>query len=132
MSLRRCSFLQEAQLVLADLELVAVLQPARLDALAVEKGAVQAPLVLDEERTVLLDEHGVLARDGDIVEEDVAVRRAADRHALARRHEVLTRASASRADDQRGAFGAEVLQRQRASSSPSLGREAIVLSHAGP
>src|SRR4029450_5079435 len=48
-----CSFLEEAQLVFADLELVAVLEAlCRLDAAAVEEGAVQAPLVLDEERVV--------------------------------------------------------------------------------
>ena len=39
------------------------------------------------------DEHRVLPGDGHVVEEDVAVRRAADRRALALRDEVLTRAA---------------------------------------
>src|SRR5207249_8721507 len=44
------SFLQEGELVLADLELVAVLEPGRrVDPLAVQEGAVEAPLVLDVE-----------------------------------------------------------------------------------
>ena len=37
-----------------------------------------------EPAAVALDEHGVLARDGDVVEEDAAVGRAPDRRALAR------------------------------------------------
>ena len=58
---------------------------ADLDALAVDEGAVQAALVLDEPAAVALHEHRVLARDGDVVEEDPAVGRAADRRALALR-----------------------------------------------
>src|SRR4029453_10036354 len=112
---RVCSFLQEAELVLADLELVAVLQPARLDATAVQERPVEAPLILDEEGVFLVDEHGVFARDGDVIEEDVAVRGAADRRALALRHEVLACAPAARADDERRALGAEVFERHQAS-----------------
>src|SRR5215211_6868481 len=119
-----CSFLQEAELVLADLELVAVLQPAGLDPAAVQEGPVQAPLVLDEEGVVLVDEHGVLARHGDVVEEDVAIRRAADRRPLALRHEVLTGAAAAGADDERRALRAEVLERHESPLLRLLGRVA--------
>src|SRR5215211_7172923 len=119
-----CSFLQEAELVLADLELVAVLQPAGLDAAAVEERPVQAPLVLDKERVVLVHEHRVLARDGDVVEEDVAVGGAADRRAVSLRDEVLARAAASGADDERGALGADVLERNQATLLRLLGRVA--------
>src|ERR1041384_6327612 len=107
----RWSCLQERELVFADLELVAVLEPGRrFDPAAVQERAVEAALVLDEQAVVLLDEDGVLTRDGDVVEEDVAVGRAADRRALSLRQEVLSRAPAARADHQRRAFRAEVLE----------------------
>src|SRR5882757_11527202 len=44
-----------------------------VDLLAVHVDAVEASLVLDEEPAVAPLEHRVLARDGDVVEEDVAV-----------------------------------------------------------
>src|SRR3954466_12124335 len=66
------SSLHERQPVLPDLDLVAVLQPRAVDPAAVDEGAVQRPLVLDEESSVALDQEGVVARDGDVVEEDVA------------------------------------------------------------
>src|SRR5919197_4099051 len=107
--------LQVRQLVLADLELVAVLEPRRrLDALPVQERAVEAPEILDVVAVVLLQQHGVLARDGDVVEEDVVLGRAADGRALALRHEVLARAAAPGTDDERRPLGAEILKRHRA------------------
>src|SRR5205823_6947130 len=86
----RSSFLQERELVLADLELVAVLEPGRrVDPLPVQEGAVEAPLVLDVEAALPLREDGVFPRDGHVVEEDVALRGAPDRGSLALRDEVL-------------------------------------------
>ena len=45
----------------ADLELVAVAELGRLDAAAVDEGAVEAALILDEKAAVAFDEDGVLA-----------------------------------------------------------------------
>src|SRR5919197_5533732 len=107
--------LQVRQLVLADLELVAVLEPRRrLDALPVQERAVEAPEILDVVAVVLLQQHGVLARDGDVVEEDVVLGRAADGRAVALRHEVLARAAAPGTDHERRPLGAEILERHRA------------------
>src|SRR5947209_5479966 len=78
------SAVQEGEAVFADLELVAVLELRILDALAVDERTVEAPLVLDRERAVLPGQDGVLARDGDVVQEDPAVRRAADRRRAGR------------------------------------------------
>src|SRR5919198_2196410 len=119
-----CSFLEEAQLVLADLELVPVLEPPRLNPAAVQEGAVQAPLVLDVEHVVPTQEHRVLARDRNVVQEDVALRRAADRGALALRREVLARPPAPRAHDERRALGAEIFERERGVLVALLGRVA--------
>src|SRR2546426_4258981 len=101
------SLLQEGQLVLADLELVAVLELPRLGALAVQEGPVEAALVLDVVAAVALQQHGVLPGDRDVVEEDVAVGRTADRRALPLRDEVLACAAPARADHERGPFRAE-------------------------
>src|SRR5215216_1990532 len=70
--------LDERQPVLPDLELVAVLELRAVDPAAVDERAVQRPLVLDEEPPVALDEQGVVAGDGDVVEEDVTLGGAAD------------------------------------------------------
>src|SRR5215204_7015329 len=48
--------LHERQPVLADLQLVAVLELRAVDPAAVDEGAVQRPLVLHEEPPVALDE----------------------------------------------------------------------------
>src|SRR5919202_795667 len=88
--------------VLADLELVAVVQLRRLDPVPVEESSVQAAQVLDEEPAVALRQDRVLARDGDVVEEDLAVGGAADRRAVALGMEGLPRPAAARADDERG------------------------------
>src|SRR5829696_1207305 len=94
--------LHERQPVLADLELVAVLEFGAVDPAAVDESAVQRPLVLDEEPAVALDEQRVVARHRDIVEEDVAVGGASDAGTAAARPECLAGAAAARADDERG------------------------------
>src|SRR6266511_4835665 len=119
------SAVQERHSVLADLYLVAVLELRRLDALPVDEGAVQAPLVLDEEAAVARDEHGVLARDGDVVEEDAAVGGAADRGGVGFGVERLPRPSAARADDQGRPADAEVVERVGGLERGLLGREGL-------
>ena len=51
--------MQEGQAVLADLDLVVVLEHGRLDPLAVHVGAVEAPQVADRERLALPDDLGM-------------------------------------------------------------------------
>src|SRR5581483_7022823 len=63
----RSSALQEGQPVLADLELVAVVELCGLDAFPVHERAVQAALVLDEPAALPLPQDGVLAGDGHVV-----------------------------------------------------------------
>src|SRR5262245_53758874 len=57
------SSLDEGQPVLADLELVAVRELHLVDPPAVDERAVERALVLDRERAVAVDEHGVVAGD---------------------------------------------------------------------
>ena len=64
---------EEDEPVLADLDLVAVLERGLLDAVAVDVGAVEAAGVLTVKPSPARLEHRVAARDGDVVEEDVAV-----------------------------------------------------------
>ena len=109
------SAVQERESVLADLQLVAVFELSGLDTLAVHEGAVEAAQVLDEERAVPLGDDGVLARDGDVVEEDPAVGRAADRR-LAFGDEGLPRPAAAGADDERRPPDAEILERSAGAS----------------
>src|SRR5918998_6661360 len=75
--------LQERQLVLADLKLVAVGELVRLDASPVDVRAVERPEVVEVEVAAALDHERVVARDRHVVEEDVGVRAAADRHTVA-------------------------------------------------
>src|SRR5512142_1373167 len=105
------SVLEEGQPVLADLDLVAVLELGGLDALAVDEGAVQAAAVLDQPAAVTLPQLRVLPRDGDVVEEDPAVRRATDRRAVSLGLEGLPRPAAARADDERRPLHADVAER---------------------
>src|SRR4030095_15159116 len=97
------SLLQEGQPVLADLQLVAVRELGALDAPPVHERPVETALVLDHEALATGDEDRWVPRDGDVVEEDVAVGRAADRSALVARNEVLTRPASARAHDERRA-----------------------------
>src|SRR5204863_1026129 len=103
------SSLEEGQPVLADLQLVAVVQLARLDAPAVEERPVQAALVFDEEGAVPLSHDGVAARDGDVVQEDVAVGRAADESLLALDVKRLTGAATARPHHESRPRDAEVV-----------------------
>ena len=89
-----------------------------VDALAVDEGAVQRALVLDRELPVALHEHGVVAGDGDVVEEDLAVGRAADARALAGRLEALPRPAAAGADDERRALESRGRRGARRRRSP--------------
>src|SRR4051812_5694030 len=92
------------ELELADLQLVAVLEPVGLDAVAVDVRAVQRAEVVEVVVAAAAHEQGVVARHGDVVEEDVGVRPAADRHAVGVQREALADAPAARPDDERGAL----------------------------
>src|SRR5207244_2161123 len=64
-----------------------------------------------------------VARDGDVVEEDLAVGRAADPRALAARAEALARAPAAGAHDERGPV--EPLDRRVRELADLVGREGL-------
>src|SRR4051794_1087241 len=98
------SVLDECEAVLADLQLVAVAQPRVLHAFAVDIGAVQAALVDDVHTVVALLQDGVLARDGDVVQEDVALRRAPDARAAGPDRKLIARAPAAEPDHERRAL----------------------------
>src|SRR3954447_1469712 len=95
------SALQVAQLVLADLNLVAVLELVRLDPPAVHVGAVQRSEVVDVVAVLAVNQQRVVARDGDVVEEHPGVRSSPDRNSLGVDREALARAPAARADHER-------------------------------
>src|SRR3954447_12884676 len=92
------------ELELADLELVAVLEPVGLDAMAVDVRAVEQAEVVEVVVAAAAHEQGVVARDGDVVEENVRVGPAADRHAVGVQREALADPPAARADDERRAL----------------------------
>src|SRR5262249_38459825 len=93
--------LQERQPVLADLELVAVVELPGFDAPAVEECPVEAAEVLDREGVGAPTDDRVAPRDGHVVQEDVAVRRPSDRRLLVVEDERLPRATAAGAHDER-------------------------------
>src|SRR4029079_1544465 len=93
------------QPVLADLQLVTVGEPGLVHALAVDIGAVQAVEVAHVGAVCLPFQERVLAGDGDVVEEDVAVGGAADARSLAAHREVLTASASAQPDHQRRALG---------------------------
>src|SRR5262245_7959314 len=97
------SLLQVAELVLADLDLVAVRQPVRLDPAPVDVGAVEGAEVVDVAAVTPAHEEGVIAGDGDVVAKDPRVRAAADADPVLCDGEALPRAAASRADHEGGA-----------------------------
>src|SRR3954452_2190969 len=99
---------QVGELVLADLQLVAVLEAVRVDPTAVHVGSVERSRVVQVPRVGSAHQHRVVARDGDVVEEDLRLRRAPDRQPLAGERELLADAAAARADDERAAFGRHV------------------------
>src|ERR1700692_1063369 len=70
---------QERQSKLADLHLVAVRQHSRVHRFTVDVSAVEAADVDNLEFAAHASELGVPAADGDVVEEDIAVRVTTDR-----------------------------------------------------
>ena len=87
--------LQVAELVLADLDLVAVGEPVGLDPAPVDVGAVERAEVVDVEAVAAADEQRVVAGDGDVVEEDAGVGAAADADPVVVDGEALTGAAAA-------------------------------------
>lgn len=73
---------EEADLVLAHINGVAVVQRLALDSLAVHVGAVGALEVLDLDLIAPQVKHGVLAAYGKVVDDDIVVRAAAESGAL--------------------------------------------------
>ena len=104
---------QVGELVLADLQLVAVLEAVRLDPAAVHVGPVERAEVVDVEAVAAPHQQRVVARHGHVVEEDVGVGAPADRPALAREGERLADAPAARADDERGALVGHLVEVDR-------------------
>src|SRR3954453_22436730 len=77
------SVVEEGEAVLADLDLVPVLELGVLDSPPVDVRAVKAAEILDRGAVIVAGDERMAARDGDVVEEDVAFRRSADHHPLA-------------------------------------------------
>src|SRR5581483_4125831 len=71
---------EERELVLADLELVAVSQAVRFDSAAVDVGPVQRAAVVEVVLTAAPDQDRVVARDRHVIQEDVRDRTATDGH----------------------------------------------------
>src|SRR3954452_2787639 len=120
------------ELVLADLQLVAVLQLVRLDPAPVHVRAVQRAEVVDVDAVAPAHEQRVVARDGHVVEEHLGVRAAPDRHLVAAHEEGLAGAAATRADDERrlrarDLVGIERLELARLAKLPRRGRVVVVL-----
>src|SRR5258708_36754142 len=86
-SVRRPSARVERQLVLADLQLVAVLEAVGLDPLAVDVRAVQRAAVVDVPLVAAADQQGGVAGGGGVVGEDLGVGPAADAQWPARHRE---------------------------------------------
>src|SRR5437588_1668537 len=101
---------QERQLVLADLELVAIGQPVRLDAAAVDVGAVQRAAVVEVVVAAAAHQDRVIARDGDVVEKDVAVGPPTHGQPISRQRKRLARAPAPGPDDEGRSARDDVLE----------------------
>src|SRR5215210_2422822 len=97
------SALQVAQLVLADLDLVPVLEAVGLDPAPVDVGAVERPEVVDVEAVAPADKERVVSRHRDVIEEDAGVRAAPDADPVLADREALPRPPPAGADDQRRA-----------------------------
>src|SRR5436305_2787689 len=97
------SALQVAELVLADLDLVAVVELVRLDPPPVHIGPVEGAEVVDVKAVAAPHDQRVVARDGDVVEEDRGVRSSTDAHAVVLDREALARSAAAGADHEGGA-----------------------------
>src|SRR5437667_3936872 len=103
------SLLQIAQLVLADLDLVAILEAVRLDPPAIDVGAVERPEIVDVVPVLAVDHEGVVARNRDVVEKDRGIGRPADAHPVLIDGKAFTRSPAARPDHQRGADAIDLL-----------------------
>src|SRR5947209_7348590 len=106
----RGSAVEVGEPVLADLNLVAVTEESRVDALAVDEGAVEAALILEPPAIAVLHEHRVPAGDGDVVEEDPALGRASDHGRALAEGECLARPAPARADDKDAALEPEIVE----------------------
>src|SRR6476659_3694861 len=95
------SLVQVGELVFADLKLVAVLELLRVHTLAVDVGLVQRAEVVEVVVRSAAHDHGVVARHGHVVEEDVGLGAPAHREPLGLERERLARAPAAGTDDQR-------------------------------
>src|SRR5918994_2131078 len=95
------SAFQVAELVLADLDLVGVLELVRLDAAAVDVGAVQRSEVIDIQAVLAAHDQRVVAGHRDVVEEHLSIGAASDPDAVAVDREALPRAPPARANHQR-------------------------------
>src|ERR1044072_5649439 len=95
---------EERELVLADLQLVAVLEMVGLDAVTVDVRAVERAEVVEVPVAAAAHEQGVVARDRDVVEKARAVGTPADRDPIAVQREALPHATAAAPDHQRGSL----------------------------
>src|SRR3954465_8489865 len=99
---------QVGELVLADLQLVAIDEPVRLDPPPVDVRTVQGTRIVEEPVARAPHQHRVVARDGHVVEEDLGVGGTPDDQPLALERERLADAAAAGADDERAAGGRDV------------------------
>src|SRR6478735_1328764 len=86
----------EGQMEPSDLDLVAVVERADVDPLAIDVRAVQRPGVAHDEAVAVADDLAVPARDRDVVEEHRGVRVPADARDVTRDDEVAARVRAAR------------------------------------
>src|SRR5680860_701066 len=90
------------QLELADLDLVTGCEQLILHTCAVDVGAVEAAHVMESHPLTVPAELGMTPADGDVVQEDVAVRMPPHRHDLAVEQEAGPAVGPSYGDQQRG------------------------------
>ena len=92
--------MQEREAVLADLQLVAVAELERVDAIPVDVGPVERAAVVDPPLGSAANEDRVIAGHGDVIEKDRTVGPAPDRHPVACEEEALPCPSAAGSHDQ--------------------------------
>src|SRR5690242_7430985 len=81
---------QKHQTELADLDLVAVDQHHGVDRFMIDVSAVEAVEVDEQELSILQPKLSVVAADGGVIEEDIALRVAARRRTRLIEHELRT------------------------------------------
>src|SRR5579875_2446933 len=94
---------QERELVFADLQLIAVREPVRVDAVAVDVGAVQRAAVVEVVVAASAHDERVVAGHGDVVEEDVVLRPPTHRDPVTGERKALARTASAGADHERRA-----------------------------